>query len=163
MVGLRNAFSLSKEEVRNATPPGTVTLIGTQESVLDTYDEVLTSHTDTELVRTQTGHHEHEEKHLHLNPEPSPDPADPLNFPLWRKISILLLMGLYAFTANVSSSVISSALPDLVTAFAHLGQGPPTGLVPYSSLTHLIAVNNLMLGASNIWYVRILYDIKVYI
>lgn len=120
----------------------------------DTYNRVsLTPSTDTELVRTQTGHHEHEEMHLHLNPEPSPDPADPLNFPQWRKIAILLLMGLYAFTANLSSSVISSALPDLVTAFAHFGRGPPTGLVPFSSLTHLIAVNNLMLGASNIWWV----------
>ncbi|GAB7351469.1 hypothetical protein MBLNU459_g2128t1 [Dothideomycetes sp. NU459] len=135
MSGFRHAFSLSRDEVRNATPPGTVTLM------------------DTELVRTQTGQHEYEQRNIHLNPEPSPDPADPLNFPMWRKIAILLLMGIYAFTTNVSSSVISSALPDLVTAFAHFGKGPPTGLIPFSSLTHLIAVNNLMLGASNIWWV----------
>lgn len=62
-------------------------------------------------------------------------------------------MGLYAFTTNVSSSIISSALPTLVTAFATFGRGPPTGLVPFTSLTHLIAVNNLMLGAANIWWV----------
>lgn len=62
-------------------------------------------------------------------------------------------MGLYAFTTNVSSSIISSALPTLVTAWAHYGEGPPTGIVPFTSLTHLIAVNNLMLGAANIWWV----------
>lgn len=85
---------------------------------------------------------------------PSPDPADPLNFSNSRKITILALMALYAFVTNVSSSIISSALPTLVTAFATFHErGPPTGIVPFSKLTHLIAVNNLFLGAANIWWV----------
>jgi len=89
----------------------------------------------------------------HLN-RPSPDPADPLNFSNSRKIAILALMALYAFVTNVSSSIISSALPTLVTAFATFPErGPPTGIVPFSKLTHLIAVNNLFLGAANIWWV----------
>lgn len=63
-------------------------------------------------------------------------------------------MALYAFVTNVSSSIISSALPNLVTAFATFHErGPPTGIVPFSKLTHLIAINNLFLGASNIWWV----------
>lgn len=85
---------------------------------------------------------------------PSPDPADPLNFSNSRKVMILALMSLYAFVTNVSSSIISSALPTLVTAFATFHErGPPTGIIAFSKLTHLIAINNLFLGASNIWWV----------
>ncbi|KAL1305030.1 hypothetical protein AAFC00_003929 [Neodothiora populina] len=136
MGGYRTAFALSKTEVRDARPLGTAVLI------------------DHELVRTTTGNHEYVEDHLQLVPEPSQDPADPLNFPMWRKLAILSCMSLYAFITNVSSAIISSALPELVTAFATFSRtGPPTGLVPFSSLTHLIAVNILMLGASNIWWV----------
>lgn len=63
-------------------------------------------------------------------------------------------MSLYAFTANVSSAILSSALPALVTAFTVFNpRGPPQGLVAFSSLTHLTAVNVLMLGVSNVWWV----------
>jgi MFS family permease len=63
-------------------------------------------------------------------------------------------MSLYAFVTNVSSSIISSALPSLITAFATFHErGPPTGILAFSKLTHLIAINNLFLGASNIWWV----------
>ncbi|KAI5239665.1 MFS general substrate transporter [Aureobasidium subglaciale] len=127
MTSFRHAFSLDKQELNEMAPPGTVTLMG---------------------------HHEVEETHIHLNPEPSPDPADPLNFSNTRKITILLLMSVYAFVTNVSSSIISSALPNLVTAFMVMHErGPPTGIIPFGTLTHLIAVNNLFLGASNIWWV----------
>ncbi|KAH0130085.1 MFS general substrate transporter, partial [Aureobasidium melanogenum] len=136
MTQFRHAFSLDKQELNEMAPPGTVTLM------------------DRELVRTNTGHHEFEENHIHLNPEPSPDPADPLNFSNSRKVMILALMSLYAFVTNVSSSIISSALPSLVTAFMQLHpHGPPTGILPFSKLTHLVAINNLFLGASNIWWV----------
>lgn len=135
-MSFRRAFALSKDEVSQATPPGTVALI------------------DNELVRTVTGHHEVEEKHVHLQPEPSADPADPLNFSMTRKLTILALMSVYAAVANISSSVLSSALPNLVTAWATFSQrGPPTGIVPFDNLAHLIAVNNLMLGAANIFIV----------
>lgn len=67
---------------------------------------------------------------------------------------ILAIMALYAFITNISSSIISSALPNLVTAFMVMHErGPPTGIIQFSTLTHLIAVNNLFLGASNIWWV----------
>jgi MFS family permease len=63
-------------------------------------------------------------------------------------------MSLYAFVTNISSAIISSALPTLITAFMVMHErGPPTGILPFSKLTHLIAVNNLMLGASNIFWV----------
>ncbi|KEQ82771.1 MFS general substrate transporter [Aureobasidium pullulans EXF-150] len=136
MTQFRHAFSLDKQELNEMAPPGTVTLM------------------DRELVRTNTGHHEVEENHIHLNPEPSPDPADPLNFSNTRKVMILAIMALYAFITNVSSSIISSALPTLVTAFMVMHErGPPTGIIQFSTLTHLIAVNNLFLGASNTWWV----------
>lgn len=109
---------------------------------------------DNELVRTQTGHHEFNEKHVHLQPEPSADPADPLNFSMTRKITILSIMSIYAFVANFSSSVISSALPNLITAFATFpAHGPPTGLESFSTLVQLVAVNSLMLGAANVFIV----------
>jgi len=71
-----------------------------------------------------------------------------------RKLTILALMSLYAAVANISSAILSSALPNLVTAWAVFSQrGPPTGIVPFTNLTHLIAVNSLMLGAANIFWV----------
>ncbi|CAK7221338.1 hypothetical protein SEUCBS140593_004537 [Sporothrix eucalyptigena] len=88
-----------------------------------------TSHLiDTQLVRTETQHHTIEEKHIHLVPEPSADPGDPLNWPI--------------------------ALPDLVTAFATFDtSGNAAGIESFSNLTHLIAVNSFMLGASAVWWV----------
>lgn len=65
-----------------------------------------------------------------------------------------MIMSLYAFVTNVSSSILSSALPKLITAFMVMHErGPPTGILPFAKLTHLIAVNSLFLGASNIWWV----------
>lgn len=63
-------------------------------------------------------------------------------------------MALYAFITNITSAIISSVLPNLVTAFATFSaHGPPTGLVPFSHLTQLVAINLLALGVSNIWWV----------
>lgn len=109
---------------------------------------------DTNLVNNESQHFTFEEKHIHLVPEPSADPADPLNWPLWRKLIILTLMGLYAILANTQSSFLATALPSMVTAFAKFSpNGPSTGLIPFSDLSHLIAVNSLMLGASAVWWV----------
>ncbi|PSK48600.1 hypothetical protein B9Z65_114 [Elsinoe australis] len=136
MTSFKEAFALPKSEVHNATPPGTAVII------------------DNELVRTETGHHEHNEKHIHLQPEPSADPADPLNFPIWRKLAILALMSVYAFISNTQSAILSSAFPKMVTAWAKFSpMGPPTGIIPFPRLVYLIAVNSLMLGASNIIWV----------
>lgn len=59
-------------------------------------------------------------------------------------------MGLYAFTANFSSAILSSALPELATALVPLGS---THAISFSTLAQLIAVNNLMLGVANIWWI----------
>ncbi|PNS17297.1 hypothetical protein CAC42_6980 [Sphaceloma murrayae] len=136
MTSFKEAFALSKSEVQSAIPPGTAVII------------------DNELVRTDTGHHEHQEAHIHLQPEPSADPADPLNFPKWRKLAILALMSVYAFLSNSQSAIFSSAFPKMVTAFAVFSpMGPPTGIIPFPRLVYLIAVNSLMLGAANVIWV----------
>lgn len=100
---------------------------------------------------------------LRLVPLPSSDPADPLNWPMWRKIAVLLCVSLYSFVSNFSSSSMASALPVYATPLAFM---PP---VPFARLTQLIAVsteqrspkpsltkvqvNALMQGASNLWWV----------
>lgn len=82
-------------------------------------------------------------------PEPSADPADPLNWAPWRKATILFAISLYGLISNLQSAILSSALPVMVTAFAkYPPDGPPTGIVPFSKLSHIIAVNSLMLGGS---------------
>ncbi|KAF2113755.1 major facilitator superfamily domain-containing protein [Lophiotrema nucula] len=126
MTGFKQAFALSKVEVGNATPPGTVTLI-----------EHL------EWTALQQGHDK-----IRLVPQPSADPADPLNFSNWRKLSILACMSLLPFVVNFTSSSISSA-------FILYASTPIFGLPPktFSELSHLLAVNILMLGASNLWWV----------
>ncbi|KAK3078689.1 hypothetical protein LTS18_006870, partial [Coniosporium uncinatum] len=130
MSGFKYAFSLSKQEVREAHAPGTVALI------------------DHVLVRTKSGHHDQQDDKIILVPEPSADPADPLNWPLWRKVMILFCMSYYAFLANFASASISSAIPILATP---LGFGVPT--ISFSRLTQLISVSNLIIGAANIWWV----------
>ena len=85
---------------------------------------------------------------VRLVPQPSTDPADPLNFPWWRKMSILGCMSLLPFVVNFASASISSALP--IYASTPIFGFPPT---PFSKLTHLLAVNVLMLGASNLFWV----------
>ena len=78
---------------------------------------------------------------IHLHPAPSRDRRDPLNLPFWRKIVILLLMGSFGFISTASSSIVSSALPEMVTAFAEFPEhGPPKGLLTFADLTPLLAV-----------------------
>ncbi|KAL5115931.1 hypothetical protein ACEQ8H_006153 [Pleosporales sp. CAS-2024a] len=126
MTSLKAAFALSKDEVRNATPPGTSTLV-----------EHL------EWQASQTSHDE-----IRLVPQPSADPADPLNFPFWRKCAILAVMSLHPLVVNFTSASLASTLPIYAAT-------PVFGLPPlsFSKLTHLVAVNVIMLGASNLWWV----------
>ncbi|RMZ67776.1 major facilitator superfamily transporter [Pyrenophora seminiperda CCB06] len=122
--GLRNAINLSKDEVRDAKPPGTATLV------------------------ERLSHTTHSQQEIRLVPPPTASPADPLNLPLWRKLATLACMSLHAFVVNVTSASISSALPVYAST-------PIFGLPPkrFSQLTYLIAVNVLLLGASNLWWV----------
>ncbi|EMC98599.1 hypothetical protein BAUCODRAFT_102930 [Baudoinia panamericana UAMH 10762] len=127
MSGFAYAFSLSKEAVKTATPPGTAKLI------------------DHDLVRTISGHHSQTVDHIRLVPQPSRDPADPLNWSKWRKVATLFCVSLYPFVANITSASLASALPFLAAEFM-----PP---IPPPDLGHLIAVNVLMFGGANIWWV----------
>ncbi|KAL4876016.1 major facilitator superfamily domain-containing protein [Aspergillus karnatakaensis] len=128
MSGFRHAFSISKQQVQDAVPPGTVS---------------LSIHSHQILHGSSTKH----EGELILYPQPSSDPADPLNWPVWRKSIVLLCMSVYAFLGNFTSSSIASAFPLYATPLAF---NPPVGM---GRLSHLIAVNVLMMGAGNIWWV----------
>ncbi|ORY19318.1 major facilitator superfamily domain-containing protein [Clohesyomyces aquaticus] len=85
---------------------------------------------------------------LRLVPQPSSDPADPLNFPAWRKTGIMFCMALLPWVVNFTSASISVALP--IYASTPIFGLPPKG---FSQLTQLSAINVLMLGASNLWWV----------
>jgi MFS family permease len=61
---------------------------------------------------------------------------------------MLAIMSLLPFIVNFTSSSIASALP--IYASTPVFGFPPK---PFSQLTYLIAVNLLMLGASNLWWV----------
>lgn len=63
-------------------------------------------------------------------------------------MAILGVMSLHPFVVNFTSSSISSALP--IYASTPVFGFPPKG---FSQLTYLIAVNVLMMGAANIWWV----------
>ncbi|OJJ04051.1 hypothetical protein ASPVEDRAFT_43491 [Aspergillus versicolor CBS 583.65] len=128
MSGFRHAFSLSQREVHDAVPPGTVSLSIHSHQVLHGGN---TKH-DGELI---------------LHPQPSSDPCDPLNWATWRKTVVLVCMAVYAFVGNFTSSSIASAFPIYATPLAF---NPPVSM---GRLSHLIAVNVLMMGAANIWWV----------
>ncbi|KAL4995068.1 major facilitator superfamily domain-containing protein [Aspergillus recurvatus] len=128
MSGFRHAFSLSKQQVRDALPPGTVSLS-------------IHSH---QIPSGSSTKHAGE---LILHPQPSSDPCDPLNWPIWRKTIVLTCMSVFAFIGNFTSSSIASAFPLYATPLAFT---PPVSM---GRLSHLVAVNVLMMGASNIWWV----------
>ena len=67
---------------------------------------------------------------------------------MWRKLAILLCMSVHPFVVNVTSASLSSAIP--IYAASPIFGLPPK---PFSQLSYLIAVNNLMLGFSNLWWV----------
>ncbi|KAL2017361.1 hypothetical protein VTK56DRAFT_2284 [Thermocarpiscus australiensis] len=124
MPGWKYAFSLSREAVRAATPPGTVLLIdhgATQE------------------------HGKYVDRVIRY-PEPSPDPADPLNWPAWRKAACMTVVSLYAFVANFTSTCISPALPIWNLSFPHDAR-------PIQELMQFVALNVLVLGLGNIFWV----------
>ncbi|PCG89188.1 Major facilitator superfamily domain, general substrate transporter [Penicillium occitanis (nom. inval.)] len=127
IAGWKAAFSLSSTEVKNAVPPGTVTLVERRHEAED-------------------GAGFKDGGRIIKVPTPSSDPADPLNWPVWRKAAVLLMAAMYPFVADFVSSVIAPAFPVWNSAF-------PQEPKPVSDLTHLIAVNVLMLGMSNIWWV----------
>ncbi|KAJ8106206.1 hypothetical protein OPT61_g9691 [Boeremia exigua] len=141
MTSFKQAFALSNDEVNNATPPGTTTLVG---MFAPTPHHRSTN--DSEHLEWAASQQNHDE--IRLVPQPSSDPADPLNLPWWRKLAMLLCMSVHPFVVNFTSSSISSALP--IYAGSPIFGLPPK---PFSSLSYLIAVNILMMGFSNLWWV----------
>ncbi|KAK1845955.1 major facilitator superfamily transporter [Colletotrichum chrysophilum] len=129
MSGWKYAFSLSKYEVLEATPPGTAKLMSQFEDESESSGGSRRS--SASLIRF---------------PQPSEDPADPLNWPTWRKFGLLLTVGLYSFAGNFTSASIAPALQLWFKEF-------PTDHRPFSDLTYFIAISTLFLGASNIWWV----------
>ncbi|KAF3388419.1 hypothetical protein F1880_004436 [Penicillium rolfsii] len=96
----------------------------------------------------QDGHGElAPDRELVLVPQPSSSPADPLNWTTWRKSATLICMSLYAAIGNFTGASIASAFPLYATPLAF---NPPVSI---GNLTHLIAVNVLMMGAANLWWV----------
>ncbi|KAM3417449.1 hypothetical protein BST61_g5695 [Cercospora zeina] len=115
------AFSLSKEEVAAAEPPGTVRLI------------------------------EHENNdHIALVPPPTLNPADPLNWPRWRKYTVLFVMSFYALASTFAQAEIASALPILMFQLPRAPHTPPPSI---GKLSHLVAYNVLLIGLGNIIWV----------
>lgn len=100
------------------------------------------SRKEHDLERTATGT-EHTVDHLRLVPRPSNDPADPLNWPLWRKLAILWASSFYSFVNNWNSAAMAPAIPILAVVLQK----------DFAQLTHLVAVNVLMAGAANLWWV----------
>ncbi|KAK4451965.1 major facilitator superfamily domain-containing protein [Podospora aff. communis PSN243] len=125
MPGWKYAFSLSREAVKAATPPGTVRLI--------------------EHGTTQQPNGQYVDRVVRF-PVPTSDPADPLNWQTWRKISCLGTVSLYAFVCNFVSASITPALPIWNLSF-------PQHPRPFDDLMRFVAFNILLLGLGNIFWV----------
>jgi hypothetical protein len=68
-------------------------------------------------------------------PIPSESPADPLNWPKWRRLAVLFNSSFYAFVANFTSASIAAALNAWPMFF------PSDAQRPFAELTYLIAVS----------------------
>jgi hypothetical protein len=119
MPGWKYAFSLSRDAVGAATPPGTVHLIGKVQHVPSLYARIscLISLEITEHgITQQNGRYI---DRLAKYPVPTSDPADPLNWTLWMKNSCLVTVAFYAFVCNFISESIVPALSIWNISFPH--------------------------------------------
>ncbi|KAK5654931.1 hypothetical protein OQA88_6687 [Cercophora sp. LCS_1] len=124
MPGWRHAFSLSRDAVKAATPPGTVRLI-----------EHGTTQENGRYV-----------DRLAKYPIPTSDPADPLNWAPWRKSACVATVSFYAFVATFVSASLLPALSIWNLSF-------PDRLLPRGDLMQFVAFNALLLGLGNIFWV----------
>ncbi|KAL2204231.1 MFS general substrate transporter [Sarocladium strictum] len=120
MTSHKEAFAASRSTLAAATPPGTV-LIEEHDRANETSRKVYF-------------------------PPPSADPRDPLNLPQWHKTAALIVVSLYAFVGNFTSSIIAPALQIWPMEFPQEQKTVP-------QLTYLIAVHVLFLGAGNVIWV----------
>ncbi|KAI1848397.1 hypothetical protein JX265_008821 [Neoarthrinium moseri] len=126
MASWKHAFSLSKAEVKEAKPPGTVVLIEHHGKT----DTEASGDTDTRV----------------RHPIPSADPADPLNWAPWRKHAVLAVAALYAFISNFTAACIAPALELFPVVY-------PNEHRTFAEVSRLIAVHVLFQGAGNILWV----------
>ncbi|KAL2163025.1 hypothetical protein VTH06DRAFT_6861 [Thermothelomyces fergusii] len=129
MPGWKHAFSLPSEAVKAATPPGTVLLI----------DHDAAAHVRGDGRADDDGR-------VFRFPAPTTDPADPLNWPRWQKAACMATLSLYAFVSNYISASIAPALPWWNKEF-------PRDPRPPQDLMQFVAVNVLVLGLGNIFWV----------
>ncbi|KAK4142510.1 major facilitator superfamily domain-containing protein [Dichotomopilus funicola] len=134
MPGWRFAFALSRKAVKSATPPGTVVLIGNHNT------------NNNGNGNTSNGNNSHFEEQVVKVPTPTPDPADPLNWPTWRKAACMISVAWYAFVCNYISASIAPALPLWNHAF-------PGDRRREEELMRFVAFNVLVLGLGNIIWV----------
>lgn len=71
-----------------------------------------------------------------------------MNWAPWRKFALLLVVSLYAFVGNFQAADVAPALSTWYTTFTQ-----PQDYQTFPTLVHLVAVNLLLTGASNIWWV----------
>ncbi|KAK0636153.1 major facilitator superfamily domain-containing protein [Bombardia bombarda] len=124
MPGWDYAFSLTREAVKAATPPGTVRLI----------EHSATQRNGKYVDRVVKF------------PTPTADPADPLNWAPWMKTACLMTVSLYAFVSNFVSASLAPALVIWNVEF-------PESARPFQDLTQLVAFNVLLLGLGNMVWV----------
>ncbi|AEO62982.1 uncharacterized protein THITE_2038627 [Thermothielavioides terrestris NRRL 8126] len=130
MPGWKYAFTLPSASVKSATPPGTVILIGKLPSP---------------PVSLSPGRREGDDRVVKF-PIPTSDPADPLNWPRWRKVTCMVAVAWYAFVANYIASSLAPALPVWNHQFPQDRRQP-------RELMQLVAFNVLVLGLGNIIWV----------
>lgn len=107
MTGWKEAFALSKSQVKAATPIGTVEIIGKR---ISSPIELSVSRSHLTLKAIPGRGEGEANNELVKFPRPSADPRDPLNLPGWHKAAALLVVSLYAFVGNFASSIVAPAL-----------------------------------------------------
>ncbi|KAK3997532.1 major facilitator superfamily domain-containing protein [Cladorrhinum sp. PSN332] len=124
MPGWKYAFSLTRQAVQAATPPGTVRLI----------EHSITRDNGRYVDRVAN------------YPMPTLDPADPLNWAPWRKVACMVSVSLYALVANFISACMAPTLPVWNLEF-------PDDPKEVDQLMQLVAYNILLMGLGNVWLV----------
>ncbi|KAL4737922.1 major facilitator superfamily domain-containing protein [Aspergillus similis] len=80
---------------------------------------------------------------LELIPPPTDDPRDPLRWPSWLKLSVILSTSLANFVSNIGGAGLSVAVPILMHQFQR----------SQTDVTQLLTLNFLFLGVGNIFWV----------
>lgn len=131
------AFSVSKTQLAVAAPPGTARIQGECLMSKLSCATIILTLCSVEDDTTNDSHG------VILFPPPTEDPRDPLNLPAWHKVVALVVVSIYTFVANFTSSIIAPALQIWPMSFP---QDPKS--VP--QLTYLIAVSLVQRAAQQL-------------